>query len=111
MKPFLYGALTLSLVSAPALAQDAATPPASFANAPLQTDAARLLTAEFVRSAIYIGSGVLAERKAGEPLPGITTLDEKKSVAALQKATGLSFARLSEWRKWWDEEGSKMEWK
>ena len=42
---------------------------------------------------------------------GVTTLDEKKSVAALQKATGLSFARMDEWRKWWNEEGAQMEWK
>lgn len=43
--------------------------------------------------------------------PGFATLDEKKSVAALQKATGLSFARMAEWSQWWDEQGSKMEWK
>ena len=66
MKTLLCGALLLGLSAAPTWAQDAATAPASLVNAKLETDAAKLLTADFVRSSIYIGYGKLAEIKNGD---------------------------------------------
>ena len=38
-------------------------------------------------------------------------LDFEDLQAALEKTTGLALKSPTQWKKWWDETGSKMEWK
>lgn len=41
----------------------------------------------------------------------ITSIDERDFVSALRASTGLSFSTVEEWRSWWTNTGSKMNWK